>query len=263
MSNYQEHIVCFVDLLGFSEANYNNEVTKHKVLDLLMSLATSRGDFNINTKTEKHGHSTTIRPAISTFSDHIVISYPVNSLKEHSIEDMMIISFLQKKIGLIANKAIPEGFLLRGGITSGLLYHNQGIVFGEALIEAYNMESKIAFYPRIIISEKVISKWKIHSHEIVNEDNDGIKSLNYLNSAMHSRESSTVEELQAWITRVSSVIDSNIDTFHKNGDLKKLSKWVWFKNTFNIFLSESIVGQLLNTKNTQKNENMVTSNAES
>lgn len=155
MSDYQEHIICFVDLLGFSEASYDNETTKHQILNLLTSLASFRGDFGINTSPEEHGHSTTIRPAISTFSDHIIMSYPTKNLKEHHIDNMMTMSFLQKRIGIIANKAIPEGFLLRGGITIGNLYHNQGVVFGEGLIDAYNLESKIAFYPRIIIAEKL------------------------------------------------------------------------------------------------------------
>lgn len=43
---------------------------------------------------------------------------------------------------------------IRGGITIGDLYCGQGEVFGPALVEAYLIESKVAKYPRIIMTEQ-------------------------------------------------------------------------------------------------------------
>jgi len=50
-----------------------------------------------------------------------------------------------------------RGILTRGGITSGLLYHNSQVVLGRGLIDAYYLESKLAKYPRIVISEDIVS----------------------------------------------------------------------------------------------------------
>ncbi|MBW2617970.1 MAG: hypothetical protein JRC92_03735 [Deltaproteobacteria bacterium] len=53
---------------------------------------------------------------------------------------------------------IDNGVLIRGGMTFGSVYAKENIVFGPAVIEAYELEKKIARYPRIIISEEIISK---------------------------------------------------------------------------------------------------------
>ena len=49
---------------------------------------------------------------------------------------------------------MSKGILLRGGITVGQLCHKDNIVYGPAMVEAYELESKSAIYPRVIVSEK-------------------------------------------------------------------------------------------------------------
>lgn len=43
------------------------------------------------------------------------------------------------------------GFWLRGAVTIGLLHHDEDIVFGPALNRAYELESRHAIFPRIIL----------------------------------------------------------------------------------------------------------------
>lgn len=43
------------------------------------------------------------------------------------------------------------GFFFRGGVTIGDLFHDGHIVFGPALNQAYDLESKKAVYPRAIL----------------------------------------------------------------------------------------------------------------
>lgn len=45
--------------------------------------------------------------------------------------------------------------LVRGGIARGQLIHDRIMVVGPAMIEAYRLESKEAFYPRIIIEKEL------------------------------------------------------------------------------------------------------------
>ena len=49
------------------------------------------------------------------------------------------------------------GFLVRGALTVGDLYHSDRHVVGPAMVEAYRLESKVAKVPRIIIDEKVLA----------------------------------------------------------------------------------------------------------
>lgn len=44
---------------------------------------------------------------------------------------------------------------MRGGISSGWCYHEDSIVFGQAMIDAYELESQVAHVPRIVFSDEV------------------------------------------------------------------------------------------------------------
>ncbi|PDZ55088.1 hypothetical protein CON15_23105 [Bacillus cereus] len=46
-----------------------------------------------------------------------------------------------------------KGILMRGGLAVGLLCHNDNIVYGPAMVEAYELESKLAIYPRVVVKE--------------------------------------------------------------------------------------------------------------
>ncbi|MCX7124871.1 MAG: hypothetical protein NTU49_03785 [Gammaproteobacteria bacterium] len=59
--------------------------------------------------------------------------------------------------------AIRNGFLIRGGITRGDLYHSDSIVFGSAMNDAYALESKEAKMPRILISKELAFDLKTDS----------------------------------------------------------------------------------------------------
>ena len=48
------------------------------------------------------------------------------------------------------------GFLTRGAIVVGDLYHRDNIIFGPALVEAHTIESREAFYPRVIVSRTAL-----------------------------------------------------------------------------------------------------------
>jgi len=47
------------------------------------------------------------------------------------------------------------GVFVRRGISIGPLYHDTNVVFGPALVEAYKLESRIAKFPRILVSDQV------------------------------------------------------------------------------------------------------------
>lgn len=48
--------------------------------------------------------------------------------------------------------------LSRGGIAVGELYHQNGIIYGPALLTAYQLESQAATYPRIVLEKDALTK---------------------------------------------------------------------------------------------------------
>lgn len=50
-----------------------------------------------------------------------------------------------------------QGFFVRGAIVKGRLYHDDQMVFGEALVRAYSMEQEVVRYPRIMLTSDVVA----------------------------------------------------------------------------------------------------------
>jgi hypothetical protein len=57
----------------------------------------------------------------------------------------------------VAERALRIGLLIRGGLALGQFYHRDGVVFGEALVEACALKSKIANTPRILVSNHIVT----------------------------------------------------------------------------------------------------------
>ncbi len=86
---------------------------------------------------------------ITQFSDSLVLSCKA----EDGATSILLLEFIAK----LMLGAFQHGFLLRGGITLGLLSHQEGgPLFGPAFIEAYALESKYALWPRIIVDKTVV-----------------------------------------------------------------------------------------------------------
>ncbi|MGB5158343.1 hypothetical protein [Desulfobacterium sp. N47] len=148
---YEERIVAYGDILGWSMAAKNSECND------LLKVVTSIEDFAINfspsvkkTLLESREYFTRFVNEhscieFSFFSDSFVVSAPVAYGKS-----------VFKIISRASDDLLHKKFLTRGGVTIGNIYHREKIIFGPALIEAVEMESKVALYPRFICSEKLV-----------------------------------------------------------------------------------------------------------
>ena len=90
---------------------------------------------------------------MTAFSDCVVFSV-----------DRMDGSGLMSILEIIAQfcaRSFALGYLVRGGLTVGPLFHQHSIIFGAAMIEAYELESQNANYPRILISPTVEEDIKV------------------------------------------------------------------------------------------------------
>lgn len=148
---FSKYLVIFVDILGsqgrtdFSELYHINKIF--------------HGEFESNQKNNLE-HTVYFRK-IYTFSD---CAYIVYGFKE-GIEDE------RKKLGELFRVALcncepiflrflKERIVFRGGISYGDAYIdlNRSMFFGEAINKAYQLESKTALHPRIVVEPEVAEK---------------------------------------------------------------------------------------------------------
>lgn len=115
------------------------------------------------------------------FSDNIIIAKKTTAetLRDDIYCVLSCVGHFQE---LAASDSV--GWLLRGGITIGSLFIDDVMVWGKALLRAYELEDKIAIYPRVIIDDNVIKNISEDdkSYGFIRYDNDGFAFLNYLHN---------------------------------------------------------------------------------
>ena len=162
---YEQRLCAFVDILGFSELveqSVNRPSIQQAIrqllrkvidakplwerdnpVDLIEARLRERGIRKPRSTAEKKvaGYASAERGM--NFSDHIVLSA---TLDAHAI-----ISLVTSLLFLSRGTA-ELGYYVRGGVCQGLLCHEEELCFGPAFIAAYNLEQKVAIYPRIVIT---------------------------------------------------------------------------------------------------------------
>jgi len=135
---YSERYVAFIDILGFREIIKRSETDSRLYETLVKTLS------EIHAREPIEGEET-VDFQFQTFSDSIVIS---------SASSKMGLAHLLRAICTLTLELMQESLLIRGGIAKGKLYHEKGVMFGPAVIEAYEIEKTIAKYPRVILSKQ-------------------------------------------------------------------------------------------------------------
>ena len=120
---------------------------------------------------------------VTFISDSLVINYkPLAFNKKEVTEDIRLlhsanalIIILSRLQTFITNCLYNENkILLRGGISNKYCKIVNNFAVGEGVIEAYQLESKIAIYPRIVISSDITNNTKL------------IKALNYITQKIYN-----------------------------------------------------------------------------
>ena len=162
---YENRIIAFIDILGFgslikeSEKDKNILIKLFSALKYLKTLESPKG-WNTDTieieedaqKREIGSFEIDKKTNVTCFSDSIIVSVKIENIGINEA-----VSTLIANLSYIGSYLLTEGILIRGGITYGPLIHSErGIVFGQALIDAYRTESKLSIYPRVLLSKKIL-----------------------------------------------------------------------------------------------------------
>ena len=224
--DYENRIVAYIDILGFKnvvDASQKNAEVSERIHNALRRI------HRIVEKNYSKGiaNGTEFGIEVSTFSDNAVISYPAE--KDNLF--FLIIELIHLQLDLVI-----EGVLIRGGITIGDLYHDKDVVYGPAMVQAYEMENKIAVYPRIIVDEKAIVSYLegIHGDTdavkeifvLLRQDSDGLFFVDILGQ---SQEVFPEKRYFEWLTRIREIIIEGLD----NQSLYVRVKYQWLRNYFN------------------------------
>lgn len=183
-SNMVESVVLYCDILGFTATV--EEAARLREGDWLLKRFRSASSAAREYFVEELQAQYDLAPcAIQVFSDNTLVGWPLASPggREELTSAIMLAAFYQLTLA-------EEGFFSRGCIGTGLMYMDEDVVLGPALLEAYKIEREKARDPRIVLSPgaAAMAKGHVSSSEQGDpfysswllEDSDGQSFVSYL-----------------------------------------------------------------------------------
>lgn len=140
--SYRAHL----DILGFSariRASY-----KDGTADELLRQFHAIFEKRIN-QLESDVHESLLY--FKSFSDNVLLAHPCFS---HDMESEF--GFILWSISEFQLEMALQGFFIRGGLSVGNLFVDDNSVYGEALIDAYELESKVAVNPIVVLCNQTM-----------------------------------------------------------------------------------------------------------
>ena len=178
MKKCSEHVVGYIDLLGAKDKihrdpNYHLQQID-QIIFFVKSVKNLQDDLIFFDKIK-----------FKAFSDNIVFAVEINDeTPKYSafLTVFTMCSYFQRML-------IQEcDWFSRGAITLGDFYIDENVVWGEALIRAYKLESNVAIYPRVILDPAILiplsaKQMPQEIKELVfsnlEQDNDGFFFVDY------------------------------------------------------------------------------------
>jgi hypothetical protein len=249
MSDYKKSVLTFIDILGFGDIVKKASAAE---IEKLLRLA------NESSSTSENDTEFTGRRSLS-FSDTIITSCPLvgpHGLLAHGLlfNEIMNIVFLQADM-------IDRGeTFLRGALTVGDVYHSKDMVFGPAVIDAYEIETKLCNYPRVVIDPSVLLEYENTEvlrcgdntaeddlefvKSLIRQDSDGLWFVDYLKGMLGNFD--YPDYYLTFLKKHKELI------LKKSSENKKLNgialKYNWLAGYHNLVVSELIKEKVLSKK---------------
>lgn len=234
-STYAESLICWIDMLGFSvwinNTRQKNEKDSRENVTMLRNLFVGAAKLMTPWKDKTYrmidgmglAGVTKVNYRYTHFSDTVVIS---TSDKSADGAVWLCERALELAVYLTQNK-MP----FRGAIVQGELYHSHSNVFGPAVIDAHNLETKCANYPRIIIEPElaaIFDKWGVSDRYLM-QDSDLIYYIDYIGKVWgNDIDVSNVEEC---LKTLKCIYEMSIEG-KKNADVSVAMKYNWLAKKY-------------------------------
>jgi hypothetical protein len=223
-----ECVVSYVDALGFRE-RLNDMSTAIPVLKSFVQAFTqfSRKDDEPNEGAE-----------VIVLSDGIVRARPLTDYAPFFWE---LLALLHCTMDVIAH-----GYVVRGAVTLGTLYYDDSerILVSPALLRAYELETNVARYPRIVADPRLISamwtndklrepthsavdEWE-HASKLLRRADDGLFFLDYLQGSQTEFDD-PLSSYPQFLSRHREIILNGL----KSDRVNVLEKYRWLENYHN------------------------------
>jgi hypothetical protein len=238
MGQFEEKVVIFLDLLGFTniipqfekEAIQNSDAESHLYhqsvkLNKLIAL------FNETVQLIRDNNFD-----YYLFSDNICITVSYYDNDKLFVDVVPFVCALMKNF-------LTEGYYFRGGIDVGWFSTDSDIAIGTPLIKAYELEKDVAIVPRIILSDNYVMKinglkkskrfddqlnWYLSNLIERDDKNYYINPFYYITNI--EDKGLKIEFLSTYSKDISAKLKKH------SGSVKVLIKYQWLANEFNKFL---------------------------
>ena len=185
-------IVCYADILGFRDLTrsaFESEEETEFLGRIKRSIDTAYGIVRTAATLDDELSLPTFD--IKVFSDNIVVAYPLLApMRDRGEPELvhLLMLFAEVQASLAA-----EGLFLRGAIAEGQHYQDRNIVYGDAFLEAVDLD-RSGKPPRLVIAPSVESLilehlswygggWAPHVELLLEDPSDERLFLNYLETA--------------------------------------------------------------------------------
>ena len=126
------HFIAYLDILGYEEKVSNGDYKLAEIIDSILNSV-----MDMAKRHTRHFINTDIK--VKAFSDNILIC------AEKGWDLLFMI------VGYLQSHLIENGYFIRGALCHSELRFDERFVFGQGIIMAHKLESKIAKFPRIIL----------------------------------------------------------------------------------------------------------------
>lgn len=262
----KESLVCVIDILGYKGLmNYNNRLEGNEVLSMLREIFTKVLNFPKNMSQL----GDTPKCYFKAYTDNFLIAFPLVK-SEPFPRQFITFNFI---ISDLFRQFLFHNILVRGAYEIGEIYVDEDFAFGKSLIEAHKLESKIAKYPRVVLSDKLVNKFKqiyqrpnppkytgnasdewdfaTNSNKKFLLESEGVCFLNYLQfyelgdlgvADFHVEDFSLFAEHQKFVVKISQSILSN-SKYDKDAENFNniIEKYLWLACYHNYYLKDLII----------------------
>lgn len=225
--SYEKSIVAFVDALGFtSQVKQGNFDAINQIINLLNSevprvnflQAATLGLFRAQNHPE-------IFPRYLQVSDSLILSQRLEEPEHKDIDGLQDVVTRIIQCSLVF---LTHGFLLRGGLEVGDVWHTKTNIVGPAFIDAYELESKKAVFPRVILGKEATKYWVDKTSQTANNtviEYRGHWTVNIFTSSLLFSSNEAQEKLISWYSGWQSEISKKAHDIDLEPKVRE--KWYW------------------------------------
>lgn len=217
--NFEDRAVAFIDVLGFKAlvegaVQSDEQLNQLSGLIELLSSAVPTLDLRVDSSVDAH-----LIPKHIYISDCIILSAPLADVNRAGYDGLSVV--VMRAIQL-SHYFLNAGYLIRGGVSVGKVWHTESNIVGPAYQEAYALEHD-GDEPVVVLSKLAAKQWKGGSRMCLKNGEktfvNGLFDYYIPNSDQHG----VIEDAY---NRYSNLADQKL-----SGVLPESAKrkWYWFK----------------------------------